>query len=510
MTIAPPPVENIDAGVIEEARGRQRRHRRVIATLALAAAAFASALLASSLGTSGPPGARSSLTFAPSAPTVDARAFAHEGDLAFISRGTLWVLDGSSGRLRKVAVPRGLVPESPTFSADGRWLSYLVGSGPAPVPSWTTGELWIAHANGSLAHEVGWLRDPNVIGWSPHADQLAVTDQGPVRSPYGGTLERQTSAWLLTPRGSGRKVMSAYEIDGGSWSPDGKSLAIASDSGYVDGARPWVASLAAYPVAGGKPTVWLRLPSTSVLWPPVPTDRNAPDDQELFLPVGWWPRWGIGFWTDNSAGNDPSVRKGGGLTLWHLNAPGQRPKTLGDTLSDGAVSPIQASATGELAITNEPGNTGSEPIWQNQEVERCSPATQSCVAVTQPRGAVSLDPAWSSDGSALVYLVGHNLRNAGNAGFAQAAVARFYDTLQLWRYDAETGASTELHAAEGAVVPIWARSGTSLMFVADDGLWLWKNFKGVPAEIAGPLFRPNNWNAFFAQIDWTDRFAWSR
>ncbi len=505
VTVAPPPVDNLDAGVIEDARARQHRHQRKAATVVVAAAAIAAALLASSIGPPGSPSARSSLAWAAAGPTVDARAFTHEGDLAFISRGTLWVLDGSSGRLRKVTVPLGLVPESPAFSSDGRWLSYLAGSGSAAVSSWNTGQLWLAHANGSDAHEVGWLRDPNVIGWSPRADELAVTDQGTVRTPYGGTVERQTSAWLLTPGGPRRKVTSAYEIDGGVWSPDGAALAIASDSGYTDGNARWVASLVAYPVAGGKPTLWLALPSTSVLWRSA--DRQAPANQELFLPAGWWPRWGIGFWTANSAGNDPSVRKGAGLTLWHLGAPRHTPELLGDTLTDGAVSPIVASATGELAIAND---SGAEPIWQGLQVERCGPGTPRCVPVAQPHGTVSLDPAWSPNGSTLAYLVGSNLGSAGNAGFAQRAVARFYDTLQLRLYAATTGVSRTVPAARGAVVPIWARSGHSLMFVADDGLWLWKNLKGAPKEIAGPLLHPNNWNPFFAQIDWTDQFAWSK
>jgi hypothetical protein len=506
VTAAPPPVEDLDAGVIEEARARERRHRRIAGTVVVLAVAVGAVVLALSPGGAKPPAARASLTFAATGPTVNARAFGHEGDLAFISRGTLWVLDGSSGRLRKVTIPRGLVPESPAFSSDGRWLSYLAGTGSVPVASWATGELWIAHANGSDAREVGWLKEPEVIGWSLRADRLAVMDQGRVRTPYG-TAERWTSAWLIAPDGSGRKLASAYEIDGGAWSPDGAQLAIASDSGYVSGPKPWVASLVAYALPGGKPTVWLRLPSTSVLWPPIPTVKRAPDDQELFLPVGWWPRWGIGFWTDNSAGNAPSVRKGAGLTLWHLRAPGRRPKVLGNTLSDGAESPIVASRAGELAITSD---SGAEPIWQNQRVERCSPATQRCVPVAQPVGTVSLDPAWSRSGSALVYLVGRNLGSAGNAGFAQPAVARFYNTLQLRLYTATTGTTTNVPAGRGAVVPIWARSGTSLMFVADDGLWLWKNLKDEPTEVAGPLFQPNNWNPFFGQIDWTDRFAWSR
>ena len=505
VEVAPPPVEDLDAGVIEEARARERRHRRVAGTVVVVLAAIAAVVLASSAGTLKPP-TRSTLTFVAAGPTVDARAFAHEGDLAFISRGTLWVLDGASGRLRKVTVPLGLVPESPAFSPDGRWLSYLAGSGPAPVSSWTTGELWIAHANGSDPREVSWLTDPNVIGWSPRADQLAVTDQGTVRTPYGRT-ENQTSAWLITPGGTRHKVMSAYEIDGGAWSPDGNALAIASDSGYVQGSAPWVTSLVAYPLSGGKASVWLRLPSTSVLWPPVPTDKYAPDNQTLFLPVGWWPRWGIGFWTDSSSGNDPSVRKGAGLMLWHVTAPGRRPTLLGRTLSDGAESPIIASRTGELAITSD---TGAQPIWQNQQVERCSPATQRCVPVAQPAGTISLDPAWSPNGSTLVYLVGRNLGNAGDAGFAQPAVEHFYNTLELRLYTATTGTTTNVPAARGAVVPTWAQSGTSLMFVADDGLWLWKNLKDEPTEVAGPLFQPQNWNPFFGQINWTNRFAWSK
>jgi Tol biopolymer transport system component len=507
LTAPPPQVEDLDAGVIEEARARERRHRRIAATVVVAAVATMAVLLALSRGGPTPLTARTSLRFPAAGPAVNAMAFAHDGDLAFISRGTLWVLDGSSARLRRIRVPLGLLPESPTFSADGRWLSYLAGSGQAPIASWTNGELWIARADGSDPREIGWLKQPSVIGWSPRADELAVTEQGTVRSPYGGALEEQTSAWLVAPNGSRRKLMSAYEIEGGAWAPDGTAVAISSDSGYVYGPKPWTASLAAYPVAGGGPRVWLALPSTSVLWPPVRSDRKAEYDENVLLPVGWWPRWGIGFWATNSSSDDPSVRKGAGLELWHLSAPGDTPKLLGETLSDGAVSPIVASANGELAITE---NGGAEPIWQDPQVERCSPATQTCGRVAEPRGAVSLDPAWSPNGSKLVYLVGRNLGSDGNGGFAQSAVARFYDTLQLWLYTPATGVSRTVPAAEGAVVPVWARSGNSLLFVADDGLWRWKNLSGRPREVAGPLLKPDAWNAFFAQIDWSDQFAWSR
>jgi hypothetical protein len=161
-----------------------------------------------------------------------------------------------------------------------------------------------------------------------------------------------------------------------------------------------------------------------------------------------------------------------------------------------------------LAITD--ARSGAEPLWQGEVVERCSPASQGCAPVREPRETVSIDPAWSPDGSTLVYLVGRELGSAGDAGFAQPAVARFYDTLELLRYDRATASTTRIAPAQGAVVPIWSRSGASLLFVANDGLWLWRLGGGDPVEIAGPIFAPGNWHAFFAQIDWSDQFAWSR
>jgi hypothetical protein len=202
------------------------------------------------------------------------------------------------------------------------------------------------------------------------------------------------------------------------------------------------------------------------------------------------------------------VRDGAGLDLWYLGAPHGRPRLLGTTLSDRALSPITAAANGELAITD--ARSGAEPLWQGEVVERCSAASRRCAPVREPRGTISIDPAWSPGGSTLVYLVGRNLGSAGDAGFAQPAVARFYDTLELWRYDPATASSTHVTSAQGAVVPIWSRSGERLLFAADDGLWLGRPGRGDPVEIAGPLLEPSSWHAFFAQIDWSDQFAWSR
>ncbi|MGH2850223.1 MAG: TolB family protein, partial [Solirubrobacteraceae bacterium] len=199
-----------DAGVIEDAR-RRRRRQHAIGGAALAALA-AAALIAVALPVHG--AGRRALAFGAHGPSVDARAFGGEGDLAFISRRTLWVLDGYGG-LRRIALPRG-VPAAPAFSSDGRWLGFLSTAGNDSIAPWrSSSHLWIARADGSRPHEVGWLRDPTVIGWSPRSDELAVTD-----SESGGD-----TVWLLAPTGARRQLMSAAVVDGGTWSPDGSRIA---------------------------------------------------------------------------------------------------------------------------------------------------------------------------------------------------------------------------------------------------------------------------------------------
>ena len=104
-------------------------------------------------------GATTSATSLPKdAPSVDTRAFAHEGLLAFASGGALYVLDGTKGTLREVGLERSGA-EEPSFSHDGRFLAHIAAGrvtsitdfGPqapfAPVP----GPLVLARANGSAA-----------------------------------------------------------------------------------------------------------------------------------------------------------------------------------------------------------------------------------------------------------------------------------------------------------------------------------------------------------------------
>ncbi len=99
VLVTPPlPVREDPQALIGEARRRTRRRRlRTTIGVAVLLGAGAFAFFATSGGSSG------IVAETQRRPFVNVRAFRHEGELAFISRGSLWVLDGAAGSLRKVA-----------------------------------------------------------------------------------------------------------------------------------------------------------------------------------------------------------------------------------------------------------------------------------------------------------------------------------------------------------------------------------------------------------------------
>lgn len=144
-----------------------------------------------------------------SVPRVNRAAFARYGNLAFISEGSLWVLDGRTGRLRLVAAATRQ-PLDPEFSPDGSWLSYSVGSG----------RVWLARADGSSPQPVA---GGGGGGWFP-----------------GGKIRAGTHLWRVSARGAITRVAT---VPKGlvAWSPDGGRYAFVSDSLNFTKAATWSA-----------------------------------------------------------------------------------------------------------------------------------------------------------------------------------------------------------------------------------------------------------------------------
>ncbi len=153
-------------------------------------------------------------------PTVSTTAFAGRGQLAFVSSGRLYVLDGSAaGRpatLHTVAAPGGAT--APAWSPDGRWLAFLVvPPSPYPVVSDPMGTLWLAHADGNAARPV--LANAGPFSWSPVTDVLAVT----VTNPASGR------SWLCELRPGTPPHLVPGVTGPALWSPDGLAARLHHD-----------------------------------------------------------------------------------------------------------------------------------------------------------------------------------------------------------------------------------------------------------------------------------------
>jgi WD40 repeat protein len=505
--------------LIEEARRRTRRRRRRdgLFVAAVIVAGVLAVLLADRSG-----GGRGVVAESRSTPFANLRAFSGQGELAFVSRDVVWVLDGESGTLRRLPVPAGWTPSSPELSHDGRWLAYLTAASTTSFP--TTVELWLAQGDGTGAHVVTRLDVSDLVGWSPSTDVLAV---------IGGS--RRSTLELIRPGGRTRVLVALTgaaarhgSVWNAAWSPNGREIAASIYGGAVDGT-----TIRAYPVAGGTPTTWFHIRFDQSF--PVHICSGCGGGSEVIADlVGWWPRWGIGFWVYCCG----ATHNNDGSPLALIGRPGARPRVLTRTLSSGVTDAVAAGANGELAVVAENTNAGRE-IGIGKAVETCDARTRSCVAVPsattwigpdrqrcaipsrsaqkclgfaipaagKPGSGVSLDPAWSPGGGLLAYV---RAPIALTDGWPDAA---WYADHALYVWNTQTDATRRIATVDGANVPTWSASGRNLLYVRNNGLWLAPANRGSPSEIAYPLFPPTSLytsfaNDYYGQIPWTAQFSW--
>ncbi len=484
--IADPATRTDAQALFEEARRRGRRRRFiVVAAVMLALGSALAGYLASRAGNT--PRATTT-TNRPLKPVVDARAFDHHGNLAFVSRGTLWVLGGSPVRLHPIPT-EDLVPSDPSFSPDGRWLAFVASKEKAECCGTfelVSSELWLARANGTDAHSVMGLAFGAGFSWAPHRDLLAVS-VGDARSvPFS----LPTDLDLVSPNGSIRTLVSGTHIWGSVWSPDGSELAVSTEIAST-GFNEERAVLATYPLSGAQPTRWFD------------TDTQ---DANIIVPTGWWPVWGIGYFTVGGGAVPGGSGSVDGSPLYVLVRPGSTPLLLGRSLeSQGAGSP-SVSSTGWLAfVSNEPNQNAGRIVTQGKEVVVCSPTTRVCGAVAHSPDTVTEDPSWSPNGSTLDYVQAPVMESFG---FVQAALSRWYDEHQLLSFDPSTGSVKDIAATSGATVPQWSRNGTTLLYVSNDGLWLRDGSVAKPVEVAQPLFTAGQWPSYYGQVAFSSQFSW--
>jgi WD40 repeat protein len=450
-----PPVEDPEAeaeALFKEARRRTRRRRA--SRLALVASAVTAAIAICDLAIGAQP--RSSASATP-APAVNRSAFAGHGDLAFISRGTLWVLDGASGALTPVTGPSQQASD-PAFSPGGRWLSYGVAN-----------QTWLAHADGSSPR----LISSGSGGGSWIAGDLLLVGEHLWRISAGEGLTHAGSAstGLFTPTtGEHRYIFVS------------STLRVAPDR------RP-SAGVMRLEVSGslnGGRTTWLQTPVSF-------TPQDGLSEPAFTFALALPKHAGILVGASTSCCDNAD-----GVNLYEIRAAGAPRRSLGHTVGD----TVSLGADGTFAFTRG----GNRYAWLTKAVETCSTATERCTAVPTAAGVLSLDPAFSPNGRTLAFVEAAAL---DQTSIGQAQVLRWYATHSLWiRRDADA-TPARIAGTTGAAAPVWSADGRSLLYVADDALWLLPSLSGKPLRIAAPLFSPGAWPSFYGEVGWSGQFAWS-
>jgi hypothetical protein len=440
---ARPPHDELEA-LIREARARQRRRRAGAAAIIGAVAALA--LVAWGVDRTfvgrGGSTARSRLI-----PAVDARAFAGHGKLAFVSRDRLWLLDGRTGRLIRLA---GAGATRPGFSPNGRWLAWSQG----------TKRFGLSRSNGTGARllpsrgaSASWLPDGRLLV----GRAIYRIDHGvPVRSG-------------IAPAGLV------------SWAPDGRYAFVVSRRNwrrlvpYKDVERVELATS-----LHGRRTAWYETPESF-------TTRSGWQDPAIGH-VAILPKGGILVWLDPFHSGSIAAD---GLPVYQIAVPGARPRKLGVSIG----TPLSVGKLGRFAL----GAGGDRIAWTTKRVVTC--AADGCRPLHAPKAQITLDPAWSPGGGSLAYVTAADL--GVEVSTVGTTMQRWYRTRRL-----RIGRRT-VPDSTGAASPVWSADGRSLLFVSRDGLWLLPRVGAQPIRVATPLFWPGRWPNFYGRVDWTDQFAWS-
>lgn len=446
-----------DPGAPSEQARRWRRPRRTASLLGLAGLAalfFAFSGHGAGVNNRGvqPP---------PTGLLVDGPAFAGHGELAFVSRGALFVLDGKTGRI-KLVTPRGRDASEPAFSPNGRWLSYTLGSD----------TIGLAHADGSRPVT---LRSPG----SANVDARWLPDS---RLVVGNRI--------LAVSASGEPRFVAATPGGlTAWSPDGDRYAFVSRRVVYgpNGAYRGVEQLQAANSPNGPRTTWASNP--------ISFTRNSGFNGDAINGVIVLPRrQGVLYWLDPFQSASLAAD---GMSLYLLRSPGARPLRLGVTVGN----TVSAGPTGTIAI----GAGANRYAWVSKGVETCSVSSGRCAPLRGPVKKLTLDPAWSPDGKTLVFV---EAAAETQGDFSQSAVSHWYMTHDLWFLRAGSSKPLEIPGTNGATSPVWSANGQTLLYVSSNALWLLPRLDTKPVKIASPLFVPNAWPSYYGQVAWAGQFSW--
>jgi dipeptidyl aminopeptidase/acylaminoacyl peptidase len=336
------------------------------------------------------------------------------GPLAVFRGDRLLVLSPGVAKPRPVA---DRAPGSaPQWSADGAWLAFL-GAGQ---------HLHVVPAGGGPGR-VALPWPVTAFTWSPAADLVAAI---PAAGPDAGGLVVVSAA----PGGSRSSTPEVVAPVASSfvWSDDGHRLAYS-----VPGVGSAPDRVVLADLVDGRRTVL-------AYEPPAGTGLQL---------AGFWPNGaGLLAWLDPGRS---AAAEATGLELVAVPVAGGPVRPVATTF---VYLPwlVWSPGGGRLALVAQ---HGAFP-WSGSQVEVCRPATGRCRALPNPRGWVTLDPAWSPDGRSLVVVRAPVLGDGTGSGLDGWDQER-----RLWIVPASGGLGRPVRGARaGATAPRFGVGGTTVVY----------------------------------------------
>lgn len=399
-------------------------------------------------------------------PDANPEAFRGLGSLAFTKDGLLYHLDGEKGETRLLSESGQAI--SPKWSHDGRWVAYVRVNDQETK----TGSLWVVKQDGTQAHQLQGL--PGSVGgddfaWSPADNILAVRIAG-------------EGLWLALVDEEPQPLVELDDYSWFAWSPDGQYIAynVAAKSGEGEGnAAEGGDALVTVEVATGEITSLASFPGQGI-----EVAKWWPDGQEIL------------FWL-NPAFHSPSIRADG-LQLCSLN------------LADGSVKELTWALAYNEWLSFAPENdlllvNGIDrALYHEKQLAIANIQESSIHNIDNPSGHVSLDPAFSSDGSRIAFVTA-----AADEKLFYEKPEEWQQSRTLWVMKADGSDARQLTSAgQGVFQPRWSKDGSHILYWRDNSLWVIDVEGKNPQKVFGPFSTGNQETGFYGHMTFDCCFAW--
>ena len=305
--------------------------------------------------------------------------------------------------------------------------------------------------------------------WSPDGSKIAFLSQGPADGAITSVTSFTQNIWVMNADGSSKTALAfvaAFLADssGPAWSPDGSKIAFASKRA-LDGSNAinthatqnvWVMN-----ADGTSPTPLTRLTASIASF----------DANPVWSPDGSKIAFASARALDGSnAANTNSV-----ANIWVMNADGssQAPLTGLSSISNGftadSLNPVWSPDGSKIAYVSRRALDGSDGFNApngTQNIWLMNADGSSTVPLTRLTGEFTdcLNPAWSPDGSKIVF---HTRRALNGTDFIGNNA-----TDNVWLMNADGSSQTALTKVTANISgssspnPIWSPDGSKIVFVS--------------------------------------------